>query len=378
MPSPGNATPIESFAKLLIQMAFDRIAFSNGLHVRICSLQDVKGIFYDSGITSGPPGKRKFNMIKGWVHFSVTGETLSYEHVATWLQHASYLQFAKGHNKRFPTWGLYLRGSIYYHLQRFVISGKEHKWEDSVLVMDPQTLDHVRKQLSSEEWWAFCDIGTIFDVEDGATRSLRIDGGSAAGKFSTKVDQWFPLECVTEMKLALLPHTFSEVYTAILHSHPQVQANFRHFPPPSWISLNAQFGRATHAMKYNMALLQGAMTETCEIVEEHADALCRPPPDWRALPWRRGGELCTGWPSKVRETVRDKVGNYKAERLSPVAALRKADVRFQVFGDRCGTPTFFWGSGGYRPRSSFCAFAQGGGAQCGRSDTMRKHARLTR
>ena len=41
-----------------------------------------------------------------------------------------------------------------------------------------------------------------------------------------------------------------------------------------------------------------------------------------------------------------------------------------------GVSIIVLGSGGSKPRSSFCAFARGGGAQCGRSDTMRKHARL--
>ena len=151
-------------------MAFDRSAFCNGLHVdavRILSLQDVKGIFYDSGITSGPPGKRKFNMIKGGVSFSVKGEPHRLQHVATLLQHASYLQIAAG-GKRFLTWGLYLRGSSCSPLRRFVVRiddacRETHMWDDSVLVMHPQTLDSVREGLSLEEWWAFCDIGKIFD-----------------------------------------------------------------------------------------------------------------------------------------------------------------------------------------------------------------------
>ena len=225
VPSPGNATPIESFARLLIEIVFDRTALSNGLHaVRICSLQDVKGILYDSGTTSGPPSKWKFNMIKGGVSFSVKGEPHRLQRVATLLQHASYLQIAAG-GKRFLTWGLYLRGSSCSPLQRFVVPiGEEHMWEDSVLVMHPQTLDSVREELSSEEVWAFCDIGKIFDGH--GAHYLRIDGWIAEADVSTRVNHWFPLDCLTECKLVLLPRTFSEVYTAILHSHPQFQANF--------------------------------------------------------------------------------------------------------------------------------------------------------
>ena len=87
-----------------------------------------------------------------------------------------------------------------------------------------------------------------------------------------------------------------------------------------------------------MALLQGAMAETCDLVQKHADAL-RVAPDRPKAPLLRAcGSLCVGLSLNVEKAVT----HLLVEGVSLVEALHGAGIPFHIFGDRWGSPSSFW------------------------------------